>query len=92
MLLVIGLQYYHVAKIVFAVSTRQQPRTGYESIQHGRTIEVGFLYGKKNHYFPLTFFALETSLQSPVGCPWPSEVKCEGRKCTLHGEAQSISL
>lgn len=37
---VIGLQYYHVAKIVLAVSSSPSPAVGYENLKHLRNIEV----------------------------------------------------
>jgi len=37
---VIGLQYYHVAKIVLAVSASPSPAVGYENLKHLRNIEV----------------------------------------------------
>lgn len=37
---VIGLQYYHVAKIVLAVSSSPRPAVGYENLKHLRNIEV----------------------------------------------------
>ncbi|BCR92857.1 uncharacterized protein ACHE_80757S [Aspergillus chevalieri] len=36
---VIGLQYYHVAKIVLAVSASPSPAVGYENLKHLRNIE-----------------------------------------------------
>ncbi|OJJ86223.1 uncharacterized protein ASPGLDRAFT_1331273 [Aspergillus glaucus CBS 516.65] len=36
---VIGLQYYHVAKIVLAVSSSPSPAVGYENLKHLRNIE-----------------------------------------------------
>ena len=37
---VVGLQYYHVAKIVLAVSASPSPVVGYENLKHLRNIEV----------------------------------------------------
>ncbi|KAJ5618393.1 hypothetical protein N7528_007036 [Penicillium herquei] len=36
---VIGLQYYHIAKIVLALSESSQPSSTYESLRHSRMIE-----------------------------------------------------
>lgn len=37
---VVGLQYYHIARIVLAVSNHQSPTPGYENLRHARKIEV----------------------------------------------------
>ncbi len=37
---VVGLQYYHIAKIVLAVSTAQAKVSSYESLREGRKREV----------------------------------------------------
>ncbi|KAK4866111.1 hypothetical protein LT330_008851 [Penicillium expansum] len=37
---VIGIQYYHIAKIVLALSESSQASSTYESLRHSRTVEV----------------------------------------------------
>lgn len=37
---VVALQYYHIAKLVLAVTTRQPQVSGYENLRQGRKIEV----------------------------------------------------
>lgn len=36
---VVGRQYYHIAKIILAVSIRMGPDLGYENLRHGRRVE-----------------------------------------------------
>ena len=39
--LVLGLQYYHIAKIVLTISSCPSPMLGYETLKQSRNIEVG---------------------------------------------------
>jgi hypothetical protein len=38
--IVVGLQYYHIAKIVLAISTPRANASGYGSLREGREVEV----------------------------------------------------
>lgn len=84
---VIGLQYYHVAKIVLAVSSSPSPAVGYENLKHLRNIEVSCSFMVPSILFAYINGTLENDSESPSRCPWPSKIKHQSGKCPLYCSA-----
>lgn len=80
---VVGLQYYHIAKIVLAVSSCPSPVLAYENLKHSRNIEVCFA--------PELYIYSDSCYIRPENHPEPSlnrsrsgKVKHKGRKHIIY--------
>lgn len=79
---VLGLQYYHIAKIVLGVSIHETPTLGYETFRQGRKIEVPLQVA--GLIFVADPRAAETRSESFVDHYRPCELKQKSRKHAVH--------
>ena len=83
---VVGLQYYHIAKIVLAVSSCPNPGLAYENLKHSRNIEVcsapeSYIHSGSCHMQP------ENHPESSPNRPWSGKVEHQGRKHIVYCQA-----